>query len=646
MHRARNPLTPPPRRRAWWCVGLASGWLAACAPTGEDTAPLEVVLVDEDGDGWPLPLDCDDALVGVHPGAAERCNGSDDDCDGQVDDHPADGVWGWLDMDRDGWGDPATRDLWCGDFEDEPLPWVTNDGDCDDGDRRVHPFTLETCEEPADENCDGSTNDAGAQGCVPWYEDLDGDGVGVERSACLCEAEGNYRAPVDGDCDDEDSSKVEGCGLSGARTLGAGESAIVGAAAGDSAGTSLARAGDPDGDGWPDLLVGAPEDRARPSWVLLRGPFDGDKDLRAPSATFNETILNTAPLLTMAGGVDLDGDGADELVLGAYGTVPEGAWTGLVYILGGGDSGTVDLSYADARFDSARTTSRHTIRVAVSPDTDGDGIGDLIIGGTWNNSVWLFSGPVEGAFTPTSAACSIQGVIGEMGSAVAAAGDVDGDGLGDLLAGAPLHGTSAEGAVLLVSGGTTGSVGAEDATAVLWGPVPRSVAGATVAGPGDIDGDGYDDVLVGGPTDVDGAVQAGSVWLVRGPLAGAISLFDADARIDGGAAFDASYSIEQAGDLDGDGAADLAIGSPGDDTKADGAGAVFVFFGPVQGTARNTDGDLRLYGAAASDAAGMVLTGAGDLDMDGFDDLVLGVPGMDLGGRDAGGAFVVRGGAR
>lgn len=644
MRRVRS-LPPPLGRPSRWWVGVASGLFTACAPAAEDTASAEVVLIDEDGDGWPLPHDCDDARVGIHPGAIELCNGSDDDCDGAVDDHPADGLWGWLDIDRDGWGAPATRDLWCGNFEEMVLPWVTNDGDCDDGDSTVHPYGWETCDDPADEDCDGTANDAGAASCSPWYEDLDGDGVGVERSSCLCEAEGNYRAEVSGDCDDEDATRAEGCGLSGGRSLGVDDIALIGAGAMDLAGTSLAGVGDPDGDGWPDVLVGAPLDEARPSWLLLRGPFDADKDLRAPSVTFVEPTLSIATTLMAAGGVDLDGDGGHDVVLGAYGMLADsGSWTGVAYIIGGALSGTVDLAYADAWFESAHGPSRGAMRIAVSPDTDGDALGDLLIGGTWNQSVWLYSGPLGGAFDPSDAVCTLEG--GEMGSAVAAAGDVDGDGLGDILAGAPLSGDREQGAVWLVSGGTSGIVGLDEATAVLLGPTPGAVAGATVAGPGDVDGDGYDDVLVGGPANVGGAERAGSVWLVRGPLSGTVSLLDAEARIDGVGAMDAAYIVERVGDLDADGQADVAIGSPSDDTAGSSAGAAFVFFGPVSGSAHNIEGNVRLYGAAAGDAAGSVLTAAGDLDLDGYPDLLLGAPGSDIGGRDAGAGFVVWGGVR
>lgn len=650
MHHPGRPLPSTPNRARWLYVGVVSVVVAACAPTedspGEDSAAAEAVLIDDDGDGWAFPLDCRDNSADIHPGASERCNDVDDDCDGKVDDHPADGSWGWLDLDRDGWGDPSTKDLWCSESEDYVLPWVNKDGDCDDGDSTIHPASVESCDHPADENCNGDTNDSDALGCTFWYEDLDSDGTGTERASCLCQAEGNFRARSAGDCDDADPTRVDGCGLSGASILGENGIALIGAEPATFAGTSVSGAGDADGDGWLDVLVAGPQ--TGPSWLLVRGPFDTDRDLGASSARFTEPRLRPAFPAMVGGGIDLDGDGGDDLVLAGYGVSsrPAGGWTGVAAILGGTLSGQIDLSHADAQFESPITPSRYTMQVAVSQDTDGDDIGDLLVSGTWNQSAWVFPGPLEGTFDATEAACTIRGGEGDMGAAVAAAGDVDGDGLGDILVGAPLFGSQTEGAAWLVAGGMTGIVGVHEATAVMWGPTARASAGVTLAGPGDVDGDGYDDLLIGGRADVGGHSVAGSVWLVRGPVTGTFSLLRADARIDGVASLDAAYVIGHVGDLDRDGAADIVIGSPRDDTTSIGAGAAFVFFGPIEGTALNTDGESRLYGAASNDAAGTAIAGAGDLDLDGYPDFLVGAPGFDRGGWDAGGAFVVHGADR
>jgi len=112
------------------------------------------------------------------------------------------------------------------------------------------------------------------------------------------------------------------------------------------------------------------------------------------------------------------------------------------------------------------------------------------------------------------------------------------------------------------------------------------------------------------------------------------------------AAGDLAFSVTGAGDIDADGFDDVLVGSPNNSTGAVEGGAAAVYYGPIAGSLRTVDAGLRLYGGGREDAAGAGLAGPGDLDLDGFDDLVVGVPGLDLGGEDAGGAYIVRGAAR
>ena len=634
-------------RRLAPLVALGLAFAPACAPDETTGTAAEKVLVDDDGDGWALPLDCDDVSAAIHPGAAERCDLVDEDCDGTTDDHPSDGLSAWLDLDRDGWGDPATADLWCGDTEADRRPWVSNALDCDDSDALVHPGAVERCDSPADEDCDGTNNDPAAIGCVPWYEDGDGDGVGLELSACLCTSEDAWSAPTAGDCDDADPATTPPCEMRGVRTLGDAEVVVIGASAGDRAGGEVSGAGDTDGDGWLDLLVGAPNDTRRPAWWLVRGPLGADADLGAPSAVFEDHELGTASSISMSGGVDLTGDGADDLVLAAYGRSDTSSrWTGIAYVVSGPVADTVDLADAQATFEGLGTTNPFDLRVATLPDADGDGIGDLLIGGRWTDAAWLLPGPLSGRLDGVAAALTLSGNAVDLGASVASAGDVDGDGLTDLLVGATGGGAARSGAAWLVAGGTTGTITEDAATAMLVGGAPNQSIGQTVAGAGDVNADGYADVAVGGPATVGDLPQAGSVWLVLGPVAGTVPLADAEARMDGVAASDQAFFVSAAGDIDGDGFADVLVGAPGNDTGASDAGAAALYFGPLSGSLRTVDAGLRLYGGAPGDAAGAGLAGVGDLDRDGYDDLLVGVPGLDLGGVDAGGAVVLHGGPR
>lgn len=146
--------------------------------TGEDTGPF-----DEDLDRSYTPEDCDDNDTSVYPGAAEVCNGKDDDCDGLIDD--ADDViyerptW-YADADGDSYGDAATSQLAC----NQPAGYVADNSDCDDADAGLNPKTI-------------------------WYVDNDGDGYGrVEGDTQCTQPPGQSRKS--GDCNDADSASSPG----------------------------------------------------------------------------------------------------------------------------------------------------------------------------------------------------------------------------------------------------------------------------------------------------------------------------------------------------------------------------------------------------------------------------------------------------
>ncbi|MFH1466576.1 MAG: putative metal-binding motif-containing protein [Pseudomonadota bacterium] len=172
---------------------------------------------DADGDGFGDPAgstwvcdlpsgavadgnDCDDADPTVHPGAAEVCDGLDQDCDGTADDGVL-GTW-YLDADADGYGDPATAVEACA----APSGYLADDSDCDDTDDAVHPGAEDLCD-GIDNDCDGVVDGGGEE---LFYADLDGDGFGdAESSVTGCSAPSGY-VTDDTDCDDTDASVYPG----------------------------------------------------------------------------------------------------------------------------------------------------------------------------------------------------------------------------------------------------------------------------------------------------------------------------------------------------------------------------------------------------------------------------------------------------
>ena len=154
---------------------------------------------------------------------------------------------------------------------------------------------------------------------------------------------------------------------------------------------------------------------------------------------------------------------------------------------------------------------------------------------------------------------------------MASAGDVDGDGLDDILVGAngnDAGGSGAGSAYIILGGslGTSANINLSEADYKLIGEFDASNAGHSVAGAGDLDGDGLDDVLVGAPTDDDGGTDSGSAYIVLSASLGTdsqIDLSSADYELFGEAAIDyAGFSVAGAGDVNGDGLDDILLGAP------------------------------------------------------------------------------------
>jgi len=144
-------------------VFLLISLLSACMHDKEETGLVD----DHDHDGFSADIDCDDSSYAIHPDAFEVCNGLDDDCDGTVDEPGVDGAtYGWVDADRDGYGDPDRQVTSCDDNGAGSA--VDNDEDCDDDDASVNPEATDVSD-GVDNNCDGQIDghgpdDSGAEG--------------------------------------------------------------------------------------------------------------------------------------------------------------------------------------------------------------------------------------------------------------------------------------------------------------------------------------------------------------------------------------------------------------------------------------------------------------------------------------------------
>jgi hypothetical protein len=226
-------------------------------------------------------------------------------------------------------------------------------------------------------------------------------------------------------------------------------------------------------------------------------------------------------------------------------------------------------------------------------------------------------------------------------------GDVDGDGLGDVLVGAYLSsaGGAQSGIAYLVLGGRSGTIPLASADARLLGEDAADGAGMSVAGAGDVDGDGLADLLVGAFGVDDAGGQSGAAYLVRGAPSGDLDLSLADARLTGESGGDyAGYSVAGAGDVDADGFADVLVGAPSRDDGTTDNGVAYLVRGPFSGTVPLATADARLVGTAYMDVAGIAVSSAGDTDGDGYADVLVGANRADGGASDAGIVYLLTGG--
>jgi hypothetical protein len=401
-------------------------------------------------------------------------------------------------------------------------------------------------------------------------------------------------------------------------------------------------AGDVDGDGHDDVLIGP--------WFfasgitgaayLVLGPVTGTLDLAGADAKLVGEAADDCAGCDISGAGDVDGDGRDDLLLGAYGNDEGGTSSGAAYLVLGPVTGTLSLALADAKLvgDEATFAGR---RVSSAGDVDGNGHDDLLIGTAENeeSAAYLVLGPVTGTLDLSLADAKFVHTTQD-----SCAGDVDGDGHSDLLFGASTIFTGSDaGAAFLVLGPVTGTLDLSSmADATLVGEDAGDWAGDNVSDAGDVDSDGHDDLLVGALRNSEGAHYAGAAYLVLGPVTGSRDLSLADAKFLGENPFDYAGTVSGAGDVDGDGHDDLLVGAMYNGQGGSDAGAAYLVLGPVTGTLDLSQADVKLVGEDAYDHAGETVSGAGDVDGDGRADLLVGAPWAD---DYVGNAYLIYGGA-
>ena len=426
-------------------------------------------------------------------------------------------------------------------------------------------------------------------------------------------------------------------------------------AAGSNFGIAVACAGDNNGDGYSDIIIGANlYDNGQTdegAAFVYRGSAAGIIGTAIATLESNQAAANFGIAVASAG--DVNGDGYSDIIVGANlydnGDTDEGA----AYVYRGSANSMRTLTYTQVvsspinYLQCSQSGARMGYSVSTAGDVNADGYSDVIIGASLfdhgsgdEGAAFIFHGSPNG-ISPV-AADTIEGnqQAASLGNAVASAGDVNGDGYSDVIAGAYIYdrGQVNEGIAIIHYGSATGINPQHGDT--LESNQANANFGSAVSSAGDVNADGYSDILVGANLYDNGETNEGRVYLYLGSAGG---IDTASVKIleinQANAAF--GSTVSSAGDVNGDGYSDVIIGAKLYDILMPDQGQAWVYYGSDTGIA--SIANVILQGNTGGDNFGSSVASAGDVNGDGFSDVLVGASGLDLAQSNAGAAYIYHG---
>ncbi len=475
---------------------------------------------------------------------------------------------------------------------------------------------------------------------------------------------------------------------------GTGGFVIDGATSGDFSGRAVHHIGDLDGDGLDELVVGARQasNAAGRIYVVFGKATGNTINLVSLADDGHGFVLHGDKDGDFAGSAiagvgDVDGDGVPDLMIGAPNASPTGVNSGIAYVvMGKADTEPVYLSQVALGLGGFVIQGEEALHLAGSSvqaagDVNGDGLADVVLGaqgaspnGAFSGRGYVVFGRLAGKPTSLAAIAAGEGggfamngeVAGDFaGTAISGAGDVNGDGLADIIIGAYGADMVADGAgrSYVVFGKTDptpvelSAVAAGTGGFAMDGEAEFDKSGRAVSGAGDVNGDGFDDVIIGAPLSDATNSEAGRSYVVFGKPEGGLVALSAVAEGTDGFVINGQFlrdysgtSVAGIGDVDADGLDDVLVGAWGANPTGSDSGRSYVVFGKTTTTPVNGNGPVlgeggfTLDGEATDDRSGFAAAGAGDVDGDGFADVIVGAFASGAKGVGTGRSYVVFGG--